>query len=348
MGRVGAGGQDAARTGALSEGPKRRAHRGDSRFAACQDGAKRGRRGYDAGKKIKGRKRHIAVDTEGNLLAEIVHSAGIQDRVAARAVLMRLFCRLDTITTVFVDGGYTGKRIGWAKEMFGYDVEVVKRKDLHKFEVLPKRWIVVLPKRWIVERTFAWLNWSRRLSKDYELRHTSAETAPYFSRNHDPYRLRAPAAAPLYVVSGQILRPGFGFHPMQSSTYCGCPILRVVVLCEGWEKNLRLAKLLCPKTNLLGHSFFLRNPRQEQMHHRANGMALRTAATDGSAVLLQQVFRHPQTNSGAHIRLRCKECSKCFLQHFRGHAGSVIRQKNPHTCLRSSIGHPLGCMRAQP
>ena len=60
----------------------------------------------------------------------IVHSAGIQDRVAARAVLMRLFCRLDSVSTVFVDGGYTGKLIGWAKEMCGYNVEVVKRDSV--------------------------------------------------------------------------------------------------------------------------------------------------------------------------------------------------------------------------
>ena len=174
--RVGADRQDAARAGALGEGSKRRAQRCDRRFAICEDGAKRGRRGYDAGKKIKGRKRHIAVDTEGNLLAVIVHSAGIQDRVAARAVLMRLFCTFDTITKVFADGGYTGKLIGWAKEMFDYDVEIVKRNELHTFKVLPKRWIV--------ERTFAWLNWSRRLSKDYELRHTSAETMIHVAFAH--------------------------------------------------------------------------------------------------------------------------------------------------------------------
>ena len=174
--RVGADRQEFARAGAQGEGSKRRAQRGDRRFAVGEDGAKRGRRGYDAGKKIKGRKRHIAVDTEGNLLAVVVHSAGIQDRVAARAVLMRLFCTFDTITKVFVDGGYTGKLIGWAKEMFGYNVEVVKRNELHKFQILPKRWIV--------ERTFAWLNWSRRLSKDYELRHTSAETMIHIAFSH--------------------------------------------------------------------------------------------------------------------------------------------------------------------
>lgn len=110
----------------------------------------------------------------------VVHSAGIQDRAGARAVLMRLFCRIDTIVKVFVDAGYTGKLIGWAKAMFDYDVEVVKRSEQHKF--------VVLPKRWIVERTFAWLNWSRRLSKDYEVRHTSAEAMIYIAFVHQLLR----------------------------------------------------------------------------------------------------------------------------------------------------------------
>ena len=105
-----------------------------------------------------------------------MHSAGIQDRVAARAVLMRLFCLFATIKTVFVDGGYTGTLIGWAKQTFGYKVEVVKRTELHMFKVLPKRWIV--------ERTFAWLNWSRRLSKDYELHSASAETMIHIAFNH--------------------------------------------------------------------------------------------------------------------------------------------------------------------
>lgn len=105
-----------------------------------------------------------------------MHSAGIQDRVGARAVLMRLFRRYETIIKVFADGGYTGTLIGWAKEMFGYDVEVVKRNELHTFKVLPKRWIV--------ERNFAWLGWSRRLSKDYELRPTSSETMIWISFTH--------------------------------------------------------------------------------------------------------------------------------------------------------------------
>ncbi len=87
-----------------------------------------------------------------------MQSAGIKDRVAARAVLMRLFCRFDSITTVFAGGGYTGKLIDCTKDMFDYSVKIVKRNEQHLFRVLPKRWIV--------ERTFAWLNWSRRLSKD--------------------------------------------------------------------------------------------------------------------------------------------------------------------------------------
>jgi transposase len=86
------------------------------------------------------------------------------------------FCRFETIFKVFADGGYTGTLIGWAEEMFGFDVEVVKRNELHTFKVLPKRWIV--------ERNFAWMGWSRRLSKDYELRPTSSETMFWISFTH--------------------------------------------------------------------------------------------------------------------------------------------------------------------
>ena len=149
---------------------------GHHRFAVGQERRKRGARGYDAGKKIKGRKRHIAVDTPGNLLTVVVHSAGIQDRGGARAVRMRLFCRFETIFKIFADGGYTGTLIAWAKAMFGFDVEVVKRNQLHTFKVLPKRWIV--------ERNFAWPGWSRRLSKDYELCLTSSETMIWISFAH--------------------------------------------------------------------------------------------------------------------------------------------------------------------
>lgn len=102
----------------------------------------------------------------GLLLTVAVHSAGIQDRTGAKLVLIRLFAAFACIQTVFVDGGYTGKLLDWGKAMFGWLIHVVKRTEAHTFKVLPKRWIV--------ERTFAWLNHSRRLAKDHEiLPHTS-------------------------------------------------------------------------------------------------------------------------------------------------------------------------------
>ena len=156
-----------ARTGEKSSRAKCRSDSGDCGFSVSQDRLKRGQRGFDAGKKIKGRKQHIAVDTMGFLLAVVVHSAGIQDRVGARAVLIRLFILLNTVQTVFVDGGYSGKLIGWGRDMFGWLVTVVKRTEAHRF--------VVLPKRWIVERTFAWLTNSRRLVRDYEVSPKQAE-----------------------------------------------------------------------------------------------------------------------------------------------------------------------------
>ena len=173
---MGARGPGVARRRPPRGGAQCDANGGHHRFAVGQERRKRGARGYDAGKKIKGRKRHIAVDTQGNLLTAVVHSAGIQDRVGARAVLMRLFCRFETIFKVFADGGYMGTLIDWAKEMFGFDVEVIKRNELHTFKVLPKRWIV--------ERNFAWMGWSRRLSKDYELCSTSSETMIWISFIH--------------------------------------------------------------------------------------------------------------------------------------------------------------------
>jgi transposase len=84
----------------------------------------------------------------------IVFSAGTQDRIGARVVLMRLFRRFDTIAKVFADGGYTGSLIDWAQKMFGYDVEVVKRNEMHTFKVLPKRWTV--------KRSFASIGWDGR------------------------------------------------------------------------------------------------------------------------------------------------------------------------------------------
>lgn len=105
----------------------------------------------------------------GLLISIIVHSAGIQDRDGGRYVLGKAKLKGYEKLKTFVDGGYTGKLIAWAKEMLGYDIEVVKRSDInrHVFKVLPKRWIV--------ERTLSWLYRYRRLSKDYEYSGKSEE-----------------------------------------------------------------------------------------------------------------------------------------------------------------------------
>ena len=101
------------------------------------------------------------VDTLGMLLAIVVHTADIQDRDGAKLVLARLVGKFPRLAKIWVDGGYAGQVIDWAKEHGGWVLEVVKRpKDSEGFTVLPKRWIV--------ERTFAWLGRARRLSKDYE------------------------------------------------------------------------------------------------------------------------------------------------------------------------------------
>lgn len=119
-----------------------------------------GEHGYDAGKKVNGRKRHIAVDVLGCLLVVVVHSAGIQDRDGAKPVLRELKATAPTVTKVWADSGYLGSPVIFAKEL-GIDLEVVKRTDNEPGFKLVKH-------RWKVERTFAWLGRSRRLSKDYE------------------------------------------------------------------------------------------------------------------------------------------------------------------------------------
>ena len=117
--------------------------------------------GYDGGKKVKGRKRHIVVDTLGLLLAIVVHSATPHDSKAAEPVFEALKNKYITgIIKIFADGGYRGELAETARIKFGWDLEIVKRNETHKFRILPKRWIV--------ERTFAWISFQRRTSKDYE------------------------------------------------------------------------------------------------------------------------------------------------------------------------------------
>ncbi len=118
----------------------------------------RGDVGFDAGKNVKGRKRHIVVDVLGMILKADVHSAGIQDRDGAAFVLDKITARFPFIEKVLADGGYAGPI---AQGNSPRPVEIIKRSDAIKG-------FVVLPKRWIVERTFAWLGINRRLAKDFE------------------------------------------------------------------------------------------------------------------------------------------------------------------------------------
>jgi putative transposase len=134
-----------------------------------------GQRGYDAAKRIKGRKRHLLVDTLGLLIVLIVHRADIDERQGAKYLLNRLLKRIvdfNLLKVFFADQGYSGQNmIDWVTETFkqwGCRLEIVKKIHKKAFKVLPKRWIV--------ERTFAWLTMYRRLAKDYETNTKSSET----------------------------------------------------------------------------------------------------------------------------------------------------------------------------
>ena len=141
--------------------------------------AVKGVRGYDAGKKIKGRKRNIIVDTLGCVLLALVSPANVQDRDGAKQLLTRLKEQLDLprLKLIWADGGYRGKLVDWVQGTFQWVLEIVKRND-------DVKGFVVLPKRWIVERTFGWLNGYRRLSKDYEELVETSEAYIYIAMTH--------------------------------------------------------------------------------------------------------------------------------------------------------------------
>jgi putative transposase len=127
--------------------------------------------GYDAHKNVKGRKRHLLVDTLGLLLSVYVSPADVQDRGGAQGLLAGLKPHLPQLKKIWADGAYTGEKLaGWCQEQGGWELEIVERRsaDIEGF--------VVLPRRWIVERTLGWLMRNRRLSKDYERLVQTSET----------------------------------------------------------------------------------------------------------------------------------------------------------------------------
>ncbi len=137
-----------------------------------------GEHGYDAGKKVKGRKRHILVDTQGHLLHVVVHRGDIQDRDGAKLLLAALLPMLRLrLLQIWADGAYRGALLRWCLQCFQITLEIVlPAHDQSGFHVLPRRWVV--------ERTFAWLGNYRRLSKDYEECTRSSEGMIYLASIH--------------------------------------------------------------------------------------------------------------------------------------------------------------------
>jgi putative transposase len=157
-------------------------------------------RGYDGGKKVRGRKRHLLVDTEGLLLKAKVHSAKIRDQDGLRLLLECARMGISSIKHLWLDAGYQGRGKRWAEEAMGVSVEIVRKppkpipekvakiwaeewakegKAIEWEKLMPPRGFRVLPRRWVVERTFSWLSHNRRMSKDYERLCASAEAFVY-------------------------------------------------------------------------------------------------------------------------------------------------------------------------
>lgn len=133
-----------------------------------------GVRGYDAGKKVKGRKRHILVDTLGLLLLVVVTSAAISDPAGAKLLFKRLGGAGKKLRRIWVDGTYRGQLLEWVLLHFSFVLQPVMRVEGQKG-------FAVLPRRWVVERTFAWLTQCRRLGKDYEVLPVSSEAMIYIA-----------------------------------------------------------------------------------------------------------------------------------------------------------------------
>jgi len=147
-------------------------------------------RGYDAGKHVKGRKRHIVVDTQGLLLTVLVHPADLQDRDMAAWVIAPLLSQFPRLRHLWADAGYRGKFVSWVHEQLGWSIEIVKHwwTGLHTVRVGSEQsppahptGFVPLPRRWVVERTFVWLVTNRRLVVEYDELTTSSEARIYLA-----------------------------------------------------------------------------------------------------------------------------------------------------------------------
>jgi putative transposase len=157
-------------------------------------------RGYDGGKKIRGRKRHLLVDTEGLVLKAKVHSAKVPDQDGIKLLLKGVGAYLPRLSQLWVDAGYQGRGKDWVEKELDLSVEVVHRTpkptpekvammwaeewskegwEIDWQKLLPRRGFEVLPRRWVVERTFSWLSQNRRMSKDYERLCATAEAFVY-------------------------------------------------------------------------------------------------------------------------------------------------------------------------
>ncbi|ANY05388.1 IS5 family transposase [Pseudonocardia sp. HH130630-07] len=140
----------------------------DSQSVRGADTVGRDTRGYDAGKKVNGRKRFIVTDTLGLLLTTMVCSASVQDRDGAKSILLDLYLRT-RVRFVYADAGFAGRLLDWATTILHTSVEIVRKPP-------EQRGFAVLPRRWVVERTLAWVTAHRRLARDYE-RHPAVSEA---------------------------------------------------------------------------------------------------------------------------------------------------------------------------
>ncbi|MBE1584157.1 transposase [Nonomuraea angiospora] len=153
----------------------------DSQTVKAADTVEAATCGYDAGKKIKGQKRHIAVDTLGLLLCMIVTAASVQDPDGAHPLLALLTEKYSTINLVWADGGYAGRLVTWARDVLRLAITIVKRTD-------DMGGFVVLPRRWVAERTLAWLTRYRRLVRVYESKPEHHEAVIWWATVHQMTR----------------------------------------------------------------------------------------------------------------------------------------------------------------